>query len=216
MVDSALADQYIDPTRQALARVASFCKTTSFELIEEHRTSCGLTPLHETLLGINQSYSGLEQHLQWLRRDGSLSELIDEPDFRGRTALAWAVEYGMADAVRTLLNFGSNPCQYRTSDRSRTPMLHLAIAGPPPPLESGLFEVVKMFLATDIDINARDEEGWTAFHIASSWRSYDILHEIMRTHFYYVDIAGKTNLDELADDLSQDADFYPKLLMNTY
>jgi len=95
-------------------------------------------------------------------------------------------------------------------------MLHLAIAGPPPPLESGLFEVVKMFLATDIDINARDEEGWTAFHIASSWRSYDILHEIMRTHFYYVDIAGKTNLDELADDLSQDADFYPKLLMNTY
>lgn len=41
-------------------------------------------------------------------------------------------------------------------------MLHLAIARPPPPLALGFLEVVKILLATDIDINARDDEGWLA------------------------------------------------------
>ncbi|KAG9228477.1 hypothetical protein BJ875DRAFT_336943, partial [Amylocarpus encephaloides] len=89
-----------------------------------------LTTLHKTLLGINPESHRLQGHLQSLQRLGSLAELIDKPDSRGRSALAGAVEYGVADAVRTLLSFGANPCQYRRSSQSQLPLLHLVIAGP--------------------------------------------------------------------------------------
>jgi ankyrin repeat protein len=94
--------------------------------------------------------------------------LINKPDSRGRSALAWAVEYGMANVVRTLLSFGANACQYRRSSQSQFPLLHLVIAGPPPPLKSDFLEVVKILLAIGIDINARDNEGWLAWHIIAS------------------------------------------------
>jgi hypothetical protein len=41
-------------------------------------------------------------------------------------------------------------------------MLHLVITRPLLPLALGFVEVVKILLATDIDINARDDEGWLA------------------------------------------------------
>ena len=50
----------------------------------------------------------------------------------------------MADAVRTLLGFGANACQYSRSSHSQFPLLHLVVAGPPPPLTPGLLEVVKV------------------------------------------------------------------------
>lgn len=110
-----------------------------------------------------------------MHRLGLLAELTDKLDSRGRSALAWAVEYGMADAVRILLRFGANDCQYRRSSHSQLPLLHLVIARPPQSLRSGFLEVVEILLSTGIDINARDDEGWTAWHVAVSWRSYDIL-----------------------------------------
>jgi ankyrin repeat protein len=167
-----------------------------------------LTPLHETLLGSSPENSSLRGHLQSLQKLGSLAELIDEPDSRGRSALAWAVEYGMADAVRTLLSFGANACQYRRTSQSLFPLLHLVIAGPPPPSTSDFLEVVKILLATGIDINARDDEGWSAWHVAASWKSYDILREIMRTHGTCVELDALTNDGASAHDLSQDEDFY--------
>ncbi|PVH79394.1 hypothetical protein DL98DRAFT_386095, partial [Cadophora sp. DSE1049] len=100
------------------------------ELVKEHQSSYKLTTLHKTLLGLNPENSSLRKHLQSLQRLGSLAELIDKPDARGRSALAWAVEYGMSDAVRTLLSFGANACQYRRSSQSQFPLLHLVIAGP--------------------------------------------------------------------------------------
>jgi ankyrin repeat protein len=120
----------------------------------------------------------------------------------------------MADVVRTLLSFGANACQYRRSSQSQFPLLHLVIAGPPPPLQSGFLEVVKILLATSIDINARDDEGWSAWHVAASWRSYDILREIMRTHGTCVELDVQTNDGASAHDLSQDEDFYRKLMPN--
>jgi ankyrin repeat protein len=120
----------------------------------------------------------------------------------------------MADAVRTLLSFGANACQYRRSSESQFPLLHLVIARPSPPLKSGFLEVVKILLATGIDINARDDEGWSAWHVVASWRSYNILREIMRTHGACVELEAQTNDGALAYNLSQDEDFYRKLIPN--
>ncbi|ELR03483.1 hypothetical protein VC83_00155 [Pseudogymnoascus destructans] len=174
MADSAVVERCRDLNSPAVIEVALLCNMSSHELVEEHRTGYSLTTLHETLLGINLENSSLQEHPQSLQSLGSLSEPIDKPDSRGRSALAWAVEYGMADAVRILLRFGADACQYRISHWSQLPMLHLVIAGPPPPLASGFLEVVKILLATDIDINARDDEAWSAWHVAASWRSYNV------------------------------------------
>jgi len=214
MTDSAVVERCGELNSAALIDVGLLCNMSSQELVKEHRSSHKLTTLHETLLGINPENSSLPGHLQSLQRLGSLPELIDKPDSCGRSALAWAVEYGMANAARTLLSFGANACQYRRSSQSQFPLLHLVIAGPPPPLKSGLLEVVKILLATGIDINAKDDEGWSAWHIAASWRSYDILCEIMRTHGTYVELNAQTNEGASAHDLSQDKDFYRKLMPN--
>ncbi|RDL31544.1 Uncharacterized protein BP5553_09753 [Venustampulla echinocandica] len=214
MTDSALVERCRHLGSAALIDVGRLYNMSSQELVEEHRSSSKLTTLHETLLNINPEYTSLPEHLQSLQRLGTLAELIDKPDSRGRSALAWAVEYGMANSVQALLSFGANCCQYRKSSQSQFPLLHLVIAGPPPPLTSGFLEVVKILLATEIDINARDDEGWSAWHVAASWRSYDILRLIMRTHGTCVKLDLRTNNGASAHDLSQDADFYGRLLPN--
>jgi ankyrin repeat protein len=214
MTDSAIVERCGDLKSAALIDVGLFCSMTSQDLVEEHQSSYKLTTIHKTLLGINPKNSSLRGHLQSLQSLGSLAELIDKSDSRGRSALAWAVEYGMANAVRILLSFGANASQYRKSSRSQLPLLHLVIAGPPPPLESGFLEVVKILLTTGIDINARDDEGWSAWHVAASWRSYDILREIMRTYGPFVELDAQTNEGASAYDLSQDKDFFRKFKSN--
>lgn len=81
-------------------------------------------------------------------------------------------------------------------------MLHLVIARPLLPSQSGFLKVVKILLATNIDINATDDEGWTAQHVVASQRSYDILCEIMNTYGCFVWIGAKINDGELAHGLS--------------
>jgi ankyrin repeat protein len=212
MTDSALVERCKDSNSTALIDVGLLCNMSSQELVEEHRSSYKLTTLHQTLLGLNREHSSLRGHLLFLQRLGLLAELIDKPDSRGRSALAWAVEYGMPDAVQTLLSFGADARQHRRSPQSELPLLHLVSAGPPPLLASGFFAVVKILLATDININARDNEGWSAWHVAASWRSYDILREIIFTHGACVELEVKTDDGALAHDLSQDKDFYQKLM----
>jgi hypothetical protein len=212
MTDSAMVERCGDPTSAALIDVGLLCNMSSQELIEECQSSYELITLHKTLLGLNSENSSLHGHLQSLQTLGLLAELIDKPDSHGRSALAWAVEYGMANAVRTLLSFGANACQYRRSSQAQLPLLHLVIAGPPPPLNSGFLEVVRILLAICIDINARDNEGWSAWHVAASWNSYDILREIMLTHSICVELDAWTNDGALAYDLSGDEGFYRKLM----
>jgi ankyrin repeat protein len=212
MADSAVVERCKDPMSTALIHVGLLYDMSSQELVEEIQSSYKLTTLHKTLLGLNPENLSLREHLQSLRTFGLLTELIDKPDSRGRSALAWAVEYGMAGAVRTLLSFGANACQYRRSSQAQLPLLHLVIAGPPPPLNSGFLEVVKILLATCIDINARDNEGWSAWHVAASWKSYDILREIMLTHGIYVELDARTNDGALAYHLSEDEGFHRELM----
>jgi len=71
-----------------------------------------------------------------------------------------------------------------------------------------------MLLATQIDINARDSEGWSAWHVAASWRSYEILREIMRTHGHCVELDARTNEGATAHELSHDELFYWNLVSN--
>ena len=211
MTDSALVERCKALTPAALIDVGLLCNMSSQDLVENHQSSYKPTPLHQTLLGINVEHSNLRSHLQVLQQLVSLSELIDEPDSRGRSALAWAVEYGMADAVRTLVSFGANACQYRRSSRSYFPLLHLIIAGPPP-LTPDFLETVRILLSTGVDVNAKDDEGWSAWHVAASWRSYEVLREILRTHCTCVELDAQTNEGASAHELSQDEDFYWKLL----
>jgi ankyrin repeat protein len=150
MTDSAVVERCGDLKSAALTDVGLLCNMTSQDLVEEHQSSYKLTILHKTLLGLNPENSSLRGYLQSLQRLGSLAELIDKPESRGRSALAWAVEYGMADAVRTLLSFGANAYQYRRSSQSQFPLLHLVIAGSPPPLKSGFLEVMKILLGIHV------------------------------------------------------------------
>jgi hypothetical protein len=110
MANSALVEKCREPKSLALIEVALLCNMSSHELVEEHRTGYRLTTLHDTLLGINLENSSLQEHLQSLQSLGPLLELIDKLDSRGRSALAWAVEYGMANAIRILLRFSANAC----------------------------------------------------------------------------------------------------------
>ena len=74
--------------------------------------------------------------------------------------------------------------------------------------------VVRILLACGVDVNARDDEGWSAWHVAASWRSYNLLREILRTHDTSVELDAKTNDGATAHRLSQDEDFYKKLMSN--
>jgi hypothetical protein len=75
---------------------------------------------------------------------------------------------------------------------------------------------MKILLVTSIDINTRDNEDWLTWHIVASWRSYNILQEIMYTHSTCMEIDIHINDGILAYNLSQDEDFYKKLILNWY
>jgi hypothetical protein len=88
MTDSAVVERCGDLKSAALTDVGLLCDMTSQELVKEYQSSYKLTILHMTLLGLNPENSSLRGHLQSLKRLGSLAQLIDKPDSRGRSALA--------------------------------------------------------------------------------------------------------------------------------
>jgi ankyrin repeat protein len=52
-------------------------------------------------------------------------------------------------------------------------MLHLALAGPNSGERGTAFlNIVQQLLLAGADVNAVDHEGWTALHIAASWKDY--------------------------------------------
>ncbi|KAF2691381.1 hypothetical protein K458DRAFT_72 [Lentithecium fluviatile CBS 122367] len=128
----------------------------SRDLWTEYMASRGFTEVHRILLRSHDNDFSLRDSLRSLEDHGMLSAIIDCADSQGRSPLAWAVEYGWANATDTLVSFGANPNQVRRSvGGHESPLLHLAIAGPSSTRSS---EVVEILLNAGVDVNARDEE----------------------------------------------------------
>ena len=108
------------------------------------------------------------------------TDTIHVPDSSGRSALAWAVEYGWVDETRTLLKYGANPHQLVRSPGVVSPLLHLAIAVPvSASANNGSLDVVRELLKARANINAVDHEYWTPLHVAASWNNYDVIRELV-------------------------------------
>jgi Ankyrin repeats (many copies)/Ankyrin repeat len=168
---------------------------SSYDLLEDFVEDRSFTTLHEVLLGFRHDYGTLDAYLASFGNLKLPPEVIDVPDSCGRTALAWAVEYGWAAAVRALLKYGANPHQLRPCIHGKSPLLHLVIAGPASQSsDAGFLEVVRALLESGVDVNAVDHEGWTSLHVAASWNHYDVIKELAACG------AGVLHWDSLTDN----------------
>jgi len=153
------------------------------DLIDDIVDDRELSILHQVLLGIHQTLGSLETFLAGYGPSPSPSPAgsIDIPDARGRAPLAWAVEYGWEDAVRTLLRHGADPRRAGPSLRGYQPLLHLAIAGPVSDRSNdAILGVVRLLLEAGADANGPDHEGWTPLHVAASWNNLEVIRELAR------------------------------------
>ena len=181
---------------------------TSYDLLEDFVEDRSFTTLHEVLLGLRHDQGALDAYLASLGCLKLPSEVIDVPDSCGRTALAWAVEYGWVDAVRTLLMYGANPHQLRPCSHGKSPLLHLVIAGPASQSSgAGFLEVVRVLLEQGVDVNAVDHEGWTSLHVAASWNHYDVIKELAAFSAGTLDWDSLTDNKQSAIDLACGAGF---------
>lgn len=175
--------------------IAQLFGKSSYDLLADYTSDRDFTTLHEVLLGIDTSEGTLENYLASFGEHKLPSEVIDAHDSCGRTTLAWAVEYGCADAVKMLLKYGANPHQLRPSVHGKSPLLHLVIAGPASQRsDAGFLDVVKLLLQAGVDVNAVDHEGWTPLHVAASWNLYSVIKEL--AHYG----ADSLNWTALTDD----------------
>jgi ankyrin repeat protein len=150
-----------------------------FDLLNDFVENRNFTTLREVLPGITSDRGTLDEYLASFGQATLPAEFIDSHDACGRTALAWAAENGWADAVKTLLKYGSNPHQLRPSVRGKSPLLHLVMAGPSSQhSDAGFLDVVRQLLKAGVDFNAVDHEGWTPLHVAPSWNASDMIKEL--------------------------------------
>ena len=182
MVDDILIAQMMENGKDfdpsALYDIGLLFGKSSYDLWTEYRESRQFTVIHEALLGVSGRYGRLETCLESLAIGGTLASTIDAEDSRGRSALAWAVEYAWAEAIDTLVKFGANVHQQRRSLKGQSPLLHLAIAGPSPRPGSQLWRVIRSLIQAGSDPDATDHELWTPSHVAASWSLYDVLLEL--------------------------------------
>jgi ankyrin repeat protein len=131
--------------------------------------------------------------------------LIDIPDSFGRSALSWAVEYGWVDAVSTLIRFGADVNQQRLPLHAGLglPMLHLALAGPNfGKGGTAYLDIVRQLLIAGADVNAVDHEGWTALHIAASWKDHKAVGILAQFAGQRLCWSALTNSNESASQLA--------------
>ncbi|KZN90140.1 DNA-binding protein RFXANK [Penicillium chrysogenum] len=146
---------------------------TLSEIGMQYLNTRGFSELHQVLLRITHKVS-LSDYLRSLERD-TLDNFINRTDSRGRTPLTWAVEFGWSDGTQILLDYGADPHRAATTNRGSVTLLHLAVAGPRSQfLRAGFLEVIDILLQMEVDVNARDHEGWTPLHIAASWGIFDL------------------------------------------
>ncbi|PKX96925.1 ankyrin repeat domain-containing protein, partial [Aspergillus novofumigatus IBT 16806] len=177
-------------------------------LLSDFVESREFTTLHKVLLGLQRRFRTLEDYLGSFGQAKLLPAIIDAPDSCGRTALAWAVEYGWAGAVESLLRYGANPHQLRQSLQGKSPLLHLIIADSAfQSSNDGFLRVVRLLLREGVDVNAVDHEGWTPLHVAASWNHYGVIQELALFGSNKLDWDSMTDDNQSAMDLSLGAGF---------
>ena len=184
-----------------LVKIGLLFGDNSRDLWEEYMQSRRFSPAHHALLGRDQSHANLSDALLSTDSVETLKSVIDIPDARGRTALAWAVEYRWAEATRILIQAGANVHRHRTSLHGHSPLLHLGIAGSPSENDRiSTLLIVDCLVQAGANINATDHEGWTPFHVAISWDRYDIAKRLARSPS--LDYIVGTNAGQTAFDMA--------------
>src|SRR5271154_1557904 len=172
LIARAMRNEANDQPWISISTIALLFGKPLHEVWEGYIGSRGFSPLHKALLNIENT---LPEYLSAAYEQGILADLIDIRESRGRTALAWAVEYGWQEAVALLIKFHANPHQLRPSERGDSPLLQLASAGCGPNSSHNFMGVIRTLLEAGVNVNESDHEGWTALHVAASWQLYDVV-----------------------------------------
>ncbi|KAL9125972.1 MAG: hypothetical protein Q9217_004902 [Psora testacea] len=177
-------------------------------VFKETASSRGFTQLHRVILNIDSDYGSLADYLDSLAPE-ELITIIDVPDARGRTPLAWAAEFGLSNAVELLLRFGAYPNQLRsTKDGGYSPLIHLAIAGPYSSwMDADIVKTVRLLLQAGADPNGTDHEGWTPLHIAASWSLFNVTDMLQQCGQSLLNWQARTVTGENILDVCDNIDF---------
>ncbi len=131
------------------------------------------TILHKIVLGLLRVHRDLDVELS------ASTSMINAPDSRGKTPLAWAAQCGHTSALVTLLRHGANPTI--VTDKGWT-ALHYAAAAPTP-------DCLSILLEHGASVTAREDFNETALHIAARNQSDPIY--ISRLLDYGADINAR-------------------------
>ena len=180
----------------AIVDIAVLFGWESNRLWNEYKTSRGFSTVHDALLGTNGGKS-LDVYLVSAAAEQTSPFMIDMVDAQGRSALAWAAEYGWADAAASLICAGATVNQVRRSWDGTSPLLHLTTAGP-----STSLETVQVLLRAGFNVNAGDHQGWTTLHVEGSWNLDYVVREMIQCSDQIIDIGAVTYDGETAYDLA--------------
>jgi hypothetical protein len=167
--------------------------------------------LHRILLNLDSAHGTIHHYLSTFPKAGNLEEIINEACHLGGTPLAWAVLYGLPDAVATLLSFGADVRNVTTGTvfqrftNSGASLLHLAIlvCGFEPTLASMYKEVVNLLLRAGADLNEKNIYGWTPLHLASWVNDCDAISLLREYGQTSLDLWAVTANGETAIDLAR-------------
>lgn len=192
-----------------LLKIASTFGFSTIELLSQYKRSRGFNPMHLALLALDNPERSLEERLLGVYMGETF---VDQPDHYGRSPLTWAVEYRWEEAIECLLSLRASVRLPRLSiDMRRSlPILHLAISGPP---YTRLVTIVKLLLYAGADTYERDDENWTALHVAASWGMVDVARLLLQESDARRLLNARTAAGETAHDLARDSGFGGEILL---
>lgn len=217
MLDSAFmqyttgkVDQaYLTTIMESVARMdESLCQNTNVSCW--YTETRGFSPVHRALLGLENSHESLRPRLL----SAIAGSQIDQTDHRGRSALAWAVEYRCVHTVRILLDLGASANFVRKSVCCdvKMPLMHLLLAGPIND-DDDILSLVEALIHAGADVMAVDNEGWTPLHIAASWNMLHVSEKLLASETHDALLAARTHNGETAYDLAYNSDCSSDLLL---